>query len=146
MFVVRMGKLKLSSIQCLVMHIHTYSIYREITGLQSFLVQFPSFTITEYLSYMHMVHTHHVERRREGQQNEKKTRATFCLYKRGEMKNVSRYQMTTYARHSDHPAFNFHEILQSTSPYPHYINEETEAWRRCCLLKAKQLGSGCARI
>lgn len=72
MFVVRMGKLKLSSTQCLVMHIHTYSSYREITGLQSFLVQFPSFTITEYLSYMHMVHMHPVEREEKGKRNEKK--------------------------------------------------------------------------
>lgn len=104
MFVVRNGEVKLSSTQSLVTHIRTYSSYREITVLQSFLAQFPSSIITGDLSNMCMVYQH--SREEEKDKRKEKNWAGFCIYKWGDMKNA------TYARHSDHPSLNFHETLQ----------------------------------
>lgn len=84
--------------------LHIYSSYREITVFQSFLAQFPSSIITGDLSNMCMVHTHTQGNRRRAIE---KNWAEFCLYKWEDIKNA------IYARHSDYPLFNFHEILQS---------------------------------
>lgn len=74
-----LGKLKLSSTQRLVRHIHTYSIYREITGLQSFLVQFPSFKITDYLSYTCMVHTPGGKKKRKARKKKRRIGLGFVF-------------------------------------------------------------------
>lgn len=140
------GKLILSSTQCLVTHICTYLIYREITGLQSFLAQFNCFKAIQHLSYMCMVQLHCGGRGREGEEKRKGEGGRVSSVSGARRKSLVGTECAPMPGIQTTPLLIFMNSCKVGISIPVLrINEETEAYTHC-LLSAKQIRSGCARI
>lgn len=104
MFVVRIGEVKLTFTQAVIIHMHTLRLQRN-KRFATLSCQLLRFEITDCLSDLRMVHTE-----MRGKRKEKKKQAEVISRKR--LKMLVCIEHLPRPGFHLHPSYNFHETLQ----------------------------------